>query len=58
MFLVIIVDFGGGPVGPPLEVWVRPRGFKSSLVHLLGLVYDACCLLAFVVLLVRRYGVC
>ena len=30
---------------------MRPRGFESPLVHLLGLVYDACCLLAFVVLL-------
>ena len=51
---VMIVHFGGGP----LEVWVRPRGFESPLVHLLGLVYDACCLLAFVVLLGRRYGIC
>ena len=33
---------------------MRPSGFESPLVHLLGLVYDACCLLAFVVLLGRR----
>ena len=44
---VMIVYFGGGG---PEEVWVRLRGFESPLVHLLGLVYDACCLLAFVVL--------
>ena len=47
VFLVMIVYFGGAP---PEEVWVGLRGFESPLVHLLGLVYDACCLLAFVVL--------
>ena len=55
VFLVMIVYFGGGG-GPPEEVWVRLRGFESPLVHLLGLVYDACCLPAFVV--GRRYGAC
>ena len=36
---------------------MRPCGFDSPLVHLLGLVYDAYCLLAFAVLLGRLYGV-
>ena len=48
----MIVYFGGPPPSPE-EVWVRLRGFESPLVHLLGLVYDACCLPAFVVLRAR-----
>ena len=56
VFLVMIIYFGGGGGGPLEEVWVRLRGFESPLVHLLGLVYDACCLPAFVV--GRRYGAC
>ena len=44
VFLVMFVYFGGGGTPPPPEeVWVRLRGFESPLVHLLGLVYDACC---------------
>ena len=35
---------------------MRPSGFDSPPVHLLGLVYDTCCLLALVVLPGRWYG--
>ena len=44
--------------GELTNAMVRPRGFESPLVHLLGLVYDACRSLAFVVLLGRRYVEC
>ena len=51
----MILYFGGPPRPRNLD---EARGFESPLVHLLGLVYDAFCLLAFVVLLGRQYGVC